>query len=114
VPNTGFRQSPGWRWLPVGPSRRVGTLEYFAVDLDEFLEIRRHVLFRKNGGDRALGLARAAIDALVGMDVELIGSFIDAVDRTHVDTGAVLRILAGFSYDVRHVVPDNAAAASPW
>jgi hypothetical protein len=48
------------------------------------------------------------------MDVELIGSFIDAVDRTDVDTRAVLRILAGFSYDVRHVVPDNAAAASPW
>jgi len=114
VPNTGFRQSPGWRWLPVGPSRRVGTLEYFAVDLDEFLEIRRHVLFRKNRGDRALGLARAAIDALVGMDVELVGSFIDAVYRTHVNAGAVLRILAGFSYDVGHVVPDSAAAASAW
>jgi hypothetical protein len=100
--------------LPVGPSRRVGTLEHFAVDLDELLEIRGHVLFRKNCGDRALRLARAAIDALVGMDVELIWSFIDAVDRTHVDTGAVLRILAGFSYDVGHVVPDSAAAASAW
>jgi hypothetical protein len=45
------------------------------------------------------------------MDIKLIGSFIDAVDRTHVDAGAVFRILAGFSYYVGHVFSDGATAA---
>jgi hypothetical protein len=96
--------------LPVGPSRGRFVLEHIAVDLNVLLEIRGHVLFRKDRGHRALGLARTAINALVGMDVELIGSFIDAVYRAYIDAGAVLRILAGFSYDVGHFVPDRAAA----
>src|SRR5207237_10274169 len=104
-PSTWVRQSLGnWRSLPVGPSRRGGTLEHFAVDLDVFLEVRRYILFRKDRGHRALGLAGPTIDALVGMYVELIGTLIDAVDRTHVDACAVLRVLAGFIYDVGHVI----------
>jgi hypothetical protein len=98
--------------LPVRSARRVLALEHFAIDLDVFLQIRRHVLFGKDRRHRAFGLACAAIDAFVGMDVELIRPFVNAVYRTHVYTGAVLRILAGFSYDVRHFVPDSAAAAA--
>ncbi|HKN58088.1 MAG TPA: hypothetical protein VJV97_04500, partial [Gemmatimonadaceae bacterium] len=48
-------------------------------------------------------------DALVGMDVKLIGSFIDAVDRADIYAGAVFGVLAGFSYYVGHVIPDRAA-----
>jgi hypothetical protein len=40
------------------------------------------------------------------MDEELVGSLVDAVDRAHVHAGAVFGILAGFGYDVRHVVPE--------
>jgi hypothetical protein len=46
------------------------------------------------------------------MDVQLVRSFIDAVYRTYVYAGAVFCILAGFSYDVRHVFPDSAAGTS--
>ena len=51
--------------------------------------------------------SQAPIDALVGMDVELVGSFIDAVDRADIDARAVFGILAGFSYDVGHVIPER-------
>jgi hypothetical protein len=44
------------------------------------------------------------------MDIELIGTFVNAVYRTYIDAGAVLCVLAGFSYDVGHFVPDRAAA----
>ena len=96
-------------WLPVGPSRRGLALEHFAIELDVLLEIRGYVLFRKNRGHRALGLAGAAIDAFVRMDVELVRAFINAIDRAHVDAGAVLGVLAGFCYDVGHLFPDSAA-----
>jgi hypothetical protein len=46
------------------------------------------------------------------MDEELVRTFVDAVHRTDINAGAVLRILAGFSYDVRHVVPDNSTATA--
>src|SRR6478672_3782412 len=92
--------------LPVGSSRRVGTLEHFAIYLDVFLEVGGYVLFRKDRGDRTLRLAGTAVDALVRMDVELFRSLVNAVHRTNIDAGAVLRILAGFSYYVGHVIPD--------
>jgi hypothetical protein len=46
------------------------------------------------------------------MDIKLVRTFVDAVHRTYINASAVLRILAGFSYDVGHVVPDNSAAAA--
>jgi hypothetical protein len=36
------------------------------------------------------------------MNEQLFGSFIDAVDRTNVDAGAVLGANAGFGNDVGH------------
>src|SRR6185295_16248788 len=53
-----------------------------------------------------------AIDALIGMDEQLIGSFVDAVDRADVHAGSVLCILAGFSYNVGHVIPIGPATCS--
>jgi hypothetical protein len=99
-------------WLPVGPSGRVLALEHFTIDLDVLLQVRRNVLFGEDRRYRALRLARAAIDALVGMDVQLVRSLIDAVHGTYIYASAVLRILAGFSYDVRHLFSDSAAAPS--
>ena len=51
---------------------------------------------------RALGLARATVDALVGVDVELILSLVDAVDRTYLDATGVLRVDARLGDDVCH------------
>ena len=54
---------------------------------------------------RALGLARAAIDALVRVDEELpISAFLvmDAVDRTDLDTGDVEHVDARLSDHVGH------------
>src|SRR6185295_17241390 len=56
----------------VGPGHRV-----FAVDLEPGLEARLGI--RLDGLDRALGLADAAIDALVRVDGEEVLAFIEAV-----------------------------------
>jgi hypothetical protein len=99
-------------WLSVGPSGRGLPLEHFAVDLDVLFEIGGHILFRKDRRHRALGLACTAIDAFVRMDVQLVRSFIDAIDRAYVDAGSVLGILAGFGDYVGHVVPGRAFSAA--
>ena len=51
----------------------------------------RDVLFRKDRGHGAFGLARAAVDALVRMDVQLLRTFVDTVHRADVDARFVLR-----------------------
>jgi hypothetical protein len=105
-----FAPVAGIDWLSLGTTRRVFALEYVAVDLDVLLKISRYVLFGKNRRHRTFRLARPAIDALVGMDEELLGALVNAIHRTHVDTRAILGVLAGFRYDVRHFVPCEATA----
>src|SRR4029079_2472844 len=59
---------------------------------------------------RALGLARAAVDALVRVDVELICALesglvfarVDTVDWANVDAGRVLNVDAWLGDHVRH------------
>src|SRR5207247_2456669 len=51
---------------------RRGALKHVPVLRDVGLPLRRRVFLGKDRGDRALGLARAAVDALVGVDVELV------------------------------------------
>src|SRR3989475_780027 len=81
---------------------RRGALKHVPVLRDVGLPLRRRVFLGKDSGDRALGLARAAVDALVGVDVELVLALVDAVHRAHVDAGAVFDVDAGFGDDVRH------------
>src|ERR671932_1815601 len=52
--------------------------------------------------DRALRLTGTAIDALFGVDQELIPTVVDAVHRTHLNAALVLRADAGLGYDVGH------------
>ena len=52
--------------------------------------------------DRAHRLARAAVDALVRMDVPLADAVVDAVDGTLVDAPSVVHIHAGLRDHVRH------------
>src|SRR3989454_11364180 len=56
---------------------RRGALKHVPVLRDVGLPLRRRVFLGKDSGDRALGLARAAVDALVGVDVELVLALVD-------------------------------------
>jgi hypothetical protein len=70
----------------------------------------KHLVERKNGFDRAGRHAGAAINALVGVDVELLLGLevrlvfprVDAVHRAHVDARRILRSNARFRNDVSH------------
>src|SRR4051812_40160230 len=83
-------------------SRWILPLEHLAIQLHEGPQVRRHVLLGEDRRHRTLRLARPAIDALVGMDEELLRPLVDAVDRTHIDTRLVLDADAGFGNDVWH------------
>src|SRR5919112_421763 len=50
----------------------------------------------------ALRLARPAVDALLGVDHEVVARVVDAVDGTDLDAALVLRADARLSYDVGH------------
>src|SRR3954465_11061321 len=62
--------------------------------------------------DRALRLARAAVDALLRVDHEHPVRLVDAIDRTDVDAGLVLDVDARLADHVRHAVAP--AVAAPW
>src|SRR4051794_11870506 len=72
------------------------------VDLNEWLPLRRRVVFGEDGGDGADRHARVAVHAFVGLDVEHPRALVDAVDRTFVDAGAVLHVDAGLCDHVGH------------
>src|SRR2546426_6494521 len=83
-------------------ARRSRALEDVAVLRDVRLPLRRRVFLREDRGDRTLGLAGTAIDALVGVDVELILALVDTVHRTDIHAGAILQIDARLGDNVRH------------
>ena len=73
------------------------------VDLDERLPLVGHRVLGEDRLDRALGLAGAAVDALLGIDHEHAVGLVDAVDGADVDAGLVLHIDAGLGDDVCHL-----------
>src|SRR4029079_5868973 len=87
--------------------RRAATLlvrEVIGVDLDVVGPLLRHRVLGKDRGHRALGLAGAAVDALIGVDEVhriLVGG-VDAIDRADVDAGRVLDADARLGDDVGH------------
>src|SRR6478672_3521204 len=68
-------------WLALRSAGRVFALEDVAVDLDVVLQIPGHILLWKDRCHRTLGLTGTAVDALVRMDVELVGTFVNAIHR---------------------------------
>jgi hypothetical protein len=87
------------------------------VDLSKMLPLLRDVLITKDRFDRARGLARATVDALIGMDVKHLGGFelglilagMNAVHRTNVDASRVFGPNTGFADHVcchyRYLLP---------
>jgi hypothetical protein len=82
------------------------------IDLDEILPFFGYFFFREYGCDGAGRLAGAAVDALVGIDVELRGlcktgfvlSRMDAINRANLNTCRVFDVYARFSDYIRHIV----------
>jgi hypothetical protein len=54
--------------------------------------------------DRAFRLANAAVDALFRMNDQHVFAFIEAVDRTDLDTIRIFALYAAFDDDVGHDV----------
>jgi len=78
----------------------VGALGEGVVDLHERLPLVGEGILGEDRLDRALGLAGAAVDALLGVDDEDALELVDAVDRADVDAGLVLNVDAGLGDDV--------------
>src|SRR5690349_13006439 len=77
-------------------------LEEFLVLLGERGPLLGDAVVREDRLDRAGRLAGLAVDALVGVDVELILPLVDAVDGADLDAGLVLHPDAGFGDHERH------------
>jgi hypothetical protein len=92
----------GWMRLPLGPPGRVRIVEDLPILFDEGGVLWWNILFGEDCRDRTLRLAGAAIDAFVGVDVELVLPFVDAIHRTHIHAGAVLHPNAGLDNYISH------------
>ena len=68
----------------------------------ERLPLLRQRVLREDRLDRALRLARTAVDALLGVDDEDAARLVDAVHGADVDARAVFDVDAGLGDDVRH------------
>ena len=82
------------------------------VDLHERLPFLRERVLGEDRLDRALRLARTAVDALLGIDHEHALGLVDAVHRAHVHAGLVQDVDAGLGDDVRHFTPVYATSSS--
>src|SRR5690348_7944098 len=76
--------------------------EELHVGVVEVLPLVRDVVLVVDGLHRAHRLARTAVDALVGVDVEHPVALVDAVHRTLVDAGLVEDVDARLGDDVGH------------
>ena len=70
------------------------------VDLHEGLPFVGQRVLREDRLDRALGLAGAAVDALLGVDDEDPLELVDTVDRADVDAGQIFDVDTGLGDDV--------------
>jgi hypothetical protein len=91
-------------WLALGLAWRGWVFENIAVECNVLPQVLRDVFFWEDRRHRTLWLACPTVDALVRMDVELIGPLVDAVDWAHVDACTILGIDTGFGDDVRHML----------
>ena len=96
----------GWSlWITptlAAPPGDPDVLEPLDVGLVVVLPLVGQVVLVVDRLDGTHGLARAAVDALVGVDVQHPITLVDAVDRALVDAGAVFEIHARQSDHIRH------------
>jgi hypothetical protein len=71
--------------------RDIGTLRrHLGVEFLESCPFRRKIIFVENRFDRAFGNTCFTIDALIGMDVQNLVTFIETLDRAHHYTIGIL------------------------
>lgn len=75
----------------------------------EILPLIGHLIVRKNCLNRALRNARSTVDALLGVDEELILPFINAINRAYVDTRLVFLFDTRLGDDICHVRENTGA-----
>jgi hypothetical protein len=75
------------------------------IQLAEFFLAGGNLLLGVNGLDRAFRLAQSAIDALIGIDHEKIGTLVETVDRANLDAVHVFALDAAFGDYERHDLP---------
>src|SRR5690606_2783042 len=85
-----------------GAAGRAEVVEELDVGAVVVAPLRRHVVLVVDGLHGADGLARAAVDALVGVDVQRPLALVDAVDRTLLDARLVLDVHARLGDYVSH------------
>src|SRR6478736_78165 len=85
-----------------GAAGRADVVEELDVGLVVVLPLVGQIVFVVDRLDGAHRLARPAVDAFVGVDVEAALALVDAVDGAFVDAGAVLDVDARERDDVRH------------
>src|SRR5206468_1626057 len=73
-----------------------------SIDADERLPLLGQCVLGEDRLDRAFGLARAAVDALLRVDHEHPRRLVDAVDRADIDARLVLDVDTGLGDDVCH------------
>src|SRR5579862_13622 len=94
-------------------------LEVAGILSDVVLPLLGHLVERENRFDGARGHARAAVDALIRMDVQHLGGFecglvftrMNTVHGTDVDAGRVFGANAGLGNNVGHSLLPKPAAA---
>ena len=104
------------RWMFLLLKRRdfelLGRLDSRVVKATSSMKIFRHGGLLEDHLPWALGLARTAIDALVRMDVGLVGHLfsviayvlVDAVNRTTTDASCIETVYAKAGYRPRHLL----------
>src|SRR5713226_6707944 len=89
--------------VPCGASLVPGVVhEELPVQLDEVSRLPWGLVLGEDRLHRADGLAGPTVDALVGVDKELVRPLVDAVHRADLDAGLVLDVDARLDDHVRH------------
>ena len=112
-------QEGGHEGVVVGDQAEIGgsswgsqVIEELGVCSVEVAPLFRKIFFEEDRLDRTDRLARAAIDAFVGVDVERAATFVDAIYGALLNASFVFNIHAGLRDDVGHdwVLPKTASA----
>ena len=74
----------------------------FRIQGDELLLVGRHVFLGENGFGRTFRDTDCAIDTLVGIDYQRVGTFVETIDRTYVHTVRIFAEYAGVGDNVGH------------